>query len=61
MQDGTDLLQQLHEENSGWGAASGIEKRNIEIAQNALRMNTPVDDVIKLNRLSRQQTEYIKI
>ena len=36
-------------------------ERNIEIARNAKRMNMPVDDIMKLTGLSRQQIEGIKV
>ena len=49
--------------NSGMKKAKdeGRDKRNLEIAQNALRMNMSVDDIMKLTGLSRQQIEGIKI
>lgn len=45
--------------NSGMKKAK--DERSMEIAQNALRMNMPVDDIMKLTGLSRQQIEGIKI
>lgn len=49
--------------NSGMKKAKdeGRDERNLEIAQNAKRMNMPVDDIMKLTGLSRQQIEGIKI
>lgn len=49
--------------NSGMKKAKdeGRDERNLEIAQNALRMNMSVDDIMKLTGLSRQQIEGIKI
>ena len=39
----------------------GRTERSIEIARNALKMNMPVDDIMKLTGLSRQQIEDIEI
>ena len=49
--------------NSGMRKAKdeGRTEEKMEVARNALRMNMPVDDIMKLTGLSRQQIEDIKI
>ena len=49
--------------NSGMKKAKdeGRAEEKVEVARNAKRMNMPVDDIMKLTGLSRQQIEGIKI
>ena len=43
------------------GEAKGRAEEKIDVARNALKMNMPVDDIIKLTGLSQQQIEDIKV
>lgn len=49
--------------NSGMKKAKdeGRAEEKVEIARNAIRMNMPVDDIMKLTGLPRQQIEGIKV
>ena len=42
------------------GLQKGVAERSIEIARNALQMRMPVDDIIKLTGLSRDEIERLK-
>lgn len=42
------------------GGAKGRSEEKIDVARNALKMNMPVDDIIKLTGLSQQQIADIK-
>jgi len=54
-------MREMAEFDYNSGIKKAKDEKSIEIARNALRMNMPVDDIMKLTGLSRQQIGDIKI
>ena len=54
-------MREMAEFDYNSGIKKAEDEKSTEIARNALRMNMPVDDIMKLTGLSRQQIGDIKI